>query len=386
MSNWPQLQLGDVVQPTEKRDPRNKPDEEFTYVDIASIDNKSKEIIETKKIIGAEAPSRARKIIRQGDIIVSTVRPNLNAVATISEHLDNQICSTGFSVLRPNSKLISGYLFAFVRSKFFINYLASKTRGANYPAVNDKDIKEIDIPIPSIKEQKRIVKILDEADALRKSRAEADRRTADLIPALFHKIFSGSEKSEIKSLDDICTKITDGVHLTPTYVDSGIPFLRVTDIKKGTIKWNKTKCIPEEEYKNITRRIKPELGDILYSKNGTIGIAKEITWNHSFAHFVSLALLKPKKDIINSTFLECWLNTPDALMQATGNSRTGTVTNLHLREIKKICIPCPPMDLQLLFIKRVSEIRQLQVKQAKSRQRLDDLFQSCLHRAFNGEL
>src|SRR6266849_674598 len=99
MKQWPTMRLGDLLLPTEQRDPRENPSEEFSYVDIASIDNQSKTIIAAKRIIGADAPSRARKVIREGDVIVSTVRPNLNAVSVVPTNLDNEICSTGFSVL-----------------------------------------------------------------------------------------------------------------------------------------------------------------------------------------------------------------------------------------------------------------------------------------------
>src|SRR6185437_984083 len=305
--------LGNVVIPTEQRDPRDSPNAEFIYVDIASVDNSTKTIASAKIIRGADAPSRARRVIREGDIIVSTVRPNLNAVALVPKNLDNQICSTGYAVLRPSSRITSAYLYAFVRSPTFVDYLVARTTGANYPAVNDSEMKEVPIPIPSPAEQEEFTKLLDETDALRKLRAQADRRTDDLIPALFHETFGDVKSGKSKQLGELCLKITDGVHLTPTYVNDGVPFLRVTDIHKPEIDWSNVKRIPQQEYEQMTRRVKPEKGDVLYSKNGTIGIAKEISWERPFSHFVSLALLKPKRDLLNPTFLTTYLNTPVAL-------------------------------------------------------------------------
>jgi type I restriction enzyme S subunit len=247
-------------------------------------------------------------------------------------------------------------------------------------------LKSIPLPVPPLAKQERMVKLLDEADELRQLRTQADGRTAALIPALFHKMFGDEAAESGKPLGEVCSKITDGVHITPTYVDEGVPFLRVTDIQEDQIDWNSVKRIPESEYDQITRRTKPEQHDILYSKNGTIGIAKEITWERPFAHFVSLALLKPKRDILNPTFLTSYLNTPDALRQAVGHTKTGTVSNLHLNEIRKMRVPCPDMETQQSFVKWVEEIRELATRQAASRKRSDDLFQSMLHRAFNGEL
>ena len=125
----------------------------------------------------------------------------------------------------------------------------------------------------------------------------------ELKMSSFREQLRKCQKSEIR-LGDICTRITDGVHVTPTYTVTGIPFLRVTDIRGEEIDWARVKRIARDEYDAITRRIKPQLGDILYSKNGTIGVAKEITWREPFAHFVSLALLKPDRTRVRS-FLSC---------------------------------------------------------------------------------
>jgi type I restriction enzyme, S subunit len=108
------------------------------------IDREQKTITQTAEIPGADSPSRARKEIRAGDILISTVRPNLNAVAMVSPELDGQIASTGFCVLRPDrSKVEGGYLFYFVRTKSFIETLSAVVRGAHYPAVSDRDVKSV---------------------------------------------------------------------------------------------------------------------------------------------------------------------------------------------------------------------------------------------------
>jgi type I restriction enzyme S subunit len=188
----------------------------------------------------------------------------------------------------------------------------------------------------------------------------------EFVPALFHEMFgdpiTNPKHIKVVTLKDACLKITDGTHVTPTYTAKGIPFLRVTDIQSDEIDWNSVKHIPHAEYVELIRRVKPEKGDILYSKNGTIGVAKEITWDIPFAHFVSLALLKPNHDIFDSTFLTAFLNTPFALHQAKEHSKTGTVTNLHLVEINKIRVPCPCMPIQREFTQRMQEAREIQTR------------------------
>ena len=118
-----------------------------------------------------------------------------------------------------------------------------------------------------------------------------------------------------KKLSDVCSKITDGAHKTPTYVDDGVPFLRVKDIHNQSILWENTKKIPKKEHEELIKRCKPEKGDILYSKNGTIGLSKIIDWEHECSIFVSLALLKPEKKLIDSQFLKIFLDSSYALTQ-----------------------------------------------------------------------
>ncbi len=96
----------------------------FRYVDISSVDNQRKSIVEAKTIVGKEAPSRARQMIRANDVLVATTRPNLNAVAIVPPELDGSICSTGFCVLRSNGQVVQEYLFAFVRTGQFIRSLS----------------------------------------------------------------------------------------------------------------------------------------------------------------------------------------------------------------------------------------------------------------------
>src|SRR5438034_532807 len=148
-------EIRDHVLKTEVKDPRRVPDARFKYVDIGGIDNKTGRIVEAKDILGKDAPSRARRVIQAGDVLVSTVRPNLNATALVPPELDNQICSTGFSVLRCRSSLDSHYLYAFTRRKEFIRLLGTRMKGASYPAVTNDDVLDVKIPVPPVEIQKR---------------------------------------------------------------------------------------------------------------------------------------------------------------------------------------------------------------------------------------
>jgi type I restriction enzyme S subunit len=132
----------------------------FVYIDIGSVDNLSKRIAKPKTVSSGKAPSRARQKVRTGDVLVSTVRPNLNAVARVSSDLDGAIASTGFVVLRPKQGVLSDWLLLVVRSKRFVSEMSQLVRGALYPAVRASQIRAFSIPVPPTQEQLRIIQKL----------------------------------------------------------------------------------------------------------------------------------------------------------------------------------------------------------------------------------
>jgi type I restriction enzyme S subunit len=137
------------------------PDYEMLYVDISSVSRI--EGITTKEEMSFEdAPSRARRRVRDGDTIVSTVRTYLRAIAPIENAEDNLIVSTGFAVLRPLS-IFSGYLSLFLQSHFVVESIVARSVGVSYPAINASDIRDISITIPPLSEQHDIVDRIREA-------------------------------------------------------------------------------------------------------------------------------------------------------------------------------------------------------------------------------
>jgi type I restriction enzyme S subunit len=154
----------------------------FIYVDISAIDNTRKSISDPKELDTLAAPSRARQQIRAGDVLVSMTRPNLNAVAKVPPELDGAIASTGFAVLRP-IEVHPDWVFSHVRSKSFVESMTALVRGALYPAVRPADVRQYEIPLPPLNEQRRIVAKLE---ALQERTRNA-REALEAIPPLIEK-------------------------------------------------------------------------------------------------------------------------------------------------------------------------------------------------------
>lgn len=133
---------------------------QINYVDIGSVTNKDG-ITNVQKMLFKEAPSRARRIIHTNDTIISTVRTYLKAIAYIDEKYDNHICSTGFAVITPKNNIDPKFLFYILHSENFICKVERISTGANYPAITANKLINLKCLMPSLQEQKNIIKYIE---------------------------------------------------------------------------------------------------------------------------------------------------------------------------------------------------------------------------------
>lgn len=140
---------------------------EFLYIDLSSVNRDDNKIVETQSINYKTAPSRAQQMVLKQDVIFGSTRPMLKRYCIILDKYNNQICSTGFCVLRANTELVlPKWIFYIVASSDFYNHVEKYQKGASYPAISDAEIKLYKIPVPPLPEQQRIVDILDRFDTL----------------------------------------------------------------------------------------------------------------------------------------------------------------------------------------------------------------------------
>lgn len=159
---WEEKEISSIVEKIQTVDPKKMPEEKFSYIDITSVSSNSEDTLRPRILSKYEAPSRARKLVQEGDTIFATTRPYLKNIAYIPKMLHGSVASTGFCVLRPKKKLIdSKYLFLIASSDPFIDEVSSFQKGATYPAVSDTVIHKIKIPLPPLAEQRKIVAHLD---------------------------------------------------------------------------------------------------------------------------------------------------------------------------------------------------------------------------------
>jgi type I restriction enzyme S subunit len=198
---WVEKTLGEVLIKTKTIDPTKSPDAEFTYLDVSSVNKETKEIENTVILLGKDAPSRARKLVKTNDVIFATVRPTHSRVALITEEYNEQVCSTGYIVLRAKEYLNNSLVFYFLLTYGFNKQMEKLQKGASYPAVTDSEVKGIYIRYPKLLTEQ--LTIVDQLDALRaetqKLEAIYQKKIADLEElkkSVLQKAFSGELKTE----------------------------------------------------------------------------------------------------------------------------------------------------------------------------------------------
>ena len=198
---WEEKSLGEVLVKTETVDPTKKPNEEFIYLDVSSVNKETKEIENATNLLGKDAPSRARKLVRTNDVIFATVRPTHSRVALITEDYNEQVCSTGYFVLRAKEFLNNNFVFYFLLTYGFNKQMEKLQKGASYPAVTDAEVKSILIPFPkSISEQKTIVQKLNalsvETKKLEAIYQQKINDLEELKKSVLQKAFAGELKTK----------------------------------------------------------------------------------------------------------------------------------------------------------------------------------------------
>jgi type I restriction-modification system DNA methylase subunit len=220
---------------------------EINYIDIASV--KGGQILELQKLSN-DFPSRAKRIVKKGDILYSSVRPNLKGYVYISDDIQNGIASTGFADIRvkePNT-ILSKYLY-YIMTSDYINYdLISKAKGAQYPAVSFDDFETIKIPIPSLERQQEIVEYCEYNDTLVKQlekEIENNKKQAEqFITGIVKAQVQTEEQSDTSSVN---TEPIDEVQNEIVSVEEEVIIEPKPKVKKIVKKVKKPLVIVEDE-------------------------------------------------------------------------------------------------------------------------------------------
>ena len=273
-----------------------------------------------------------------------------------------------------------------ILDRAFKGVLTSKWRNENKVS----DVKELLKSINDEKIKKWEEECLQaEKEGKKKPKKPIIREIEDMIVPVDEQPYKLPDSWVWVKLDNLCSKITDGTHKTPKYTDSGVPFISVKDIYDNQVSFNNTKFISQEEHNELYKRCNPEYDDILLTKSGTIGRTAVIKTKTEFSLFVSVALLKNYKNVIDSNYLS--LNIQDFFnkINISQTIKEGVIKNYHISDMKEQLIPLPPLEEQQEIVRILDEVleNENKVKELlELEERIDVLEKSILNKAFKGEL
>ena len=326
------------------------------YIDISSIDNEKKKLIGFQTMPFGESPSRARKVVKKGSILVSTVRPNLNAIAVLENDTPNiSVASTGFCILDCKDDVDNRFVFNFCKSRKFIDDMVSKATGASYPAVSDKIIRSALVPNYTYEEQCNISKVLDSiSDIIDKREAELFSLD-ELIKARFVELFGDPVKNpkgwEVVTIGDIATEVRYGTS-KPAVEGGKYPYLRMNNITSdGHLDLNDLKYIDiteDEIEKCVVRK-----GDVLFNRTNSIELVGktavfDLLDDMVIAGYIIRVRLNER--ILPEVFSQ-YMNL-EALKNILRSMAKGAVNqaNINAQELQSIKVYIPDMGAQKKFI------------------------------------
>mgnify|MGYP000719463951 CR=1 FL=1 len=442
-NSWCTVRLSDVVEKAEKIDPKRTPKRQFEYIDISSIDPTTFTIKGTTQHTGQTAPSRARQVVNSGDVLFSTVRPYLRKIASVPSSLDQQIASTGFTVIRPVTGVEWKYVLYYCMTDDFINAMTAVQRGTSYPAVRDSDVFDETIPLPPLAEQKRIVARIEElfseidngvANLYRAKELLGTYRqsvlkaafdgtlTEDWRSTLARGEHTGSLDKLSLSVDEIeaesrpdCGVLPSGwVWTTPSllssaenyalaigpfgsnlkvsdYRDSGVPLVFVRNIRSNSFGGADDKFITEQKAIQLEpHRVRS--GDILITKMGDPpGDACMYPLDRPDA-IITADCIKMTLDqsLPSASYVVHLINSPWGQRQIARITRGVAQRKVSLGRFKNIPLPLAPRDEQSEIARRIDEVfdscSRVESEIEYELSRTLELRQSVLMQAFTGNL
>jgi type I restriction enzyme S subunit len=356
----------------------------FRYVDLSSVDQDTKTIAANGEMPTSDAPSRARQLLRAGDVIVSTVRPNLNGVASVPADLDGATGSTGFCVLRADpDRLDPRYLLHWVRTPQFVSDMTKKATGQSYPAVSDRIVKESLIPLPTVEKQKRIAAVLDQADELSWLRQKSVERLRDLGQSLFDEMFGEPRRNprgfERVKLGEIVDFVGGSQPPKSNFLYEDGPervrFVQIRDFRTDAYKTYVPKALAKRPFSEddvMIGRYGPPVFQIFRGLAGTYNVA--------------LMKADPREGVTKD-FIFYLLQERALHSYVVANSeRTAGQSGVNLELLNNYQVYRPPLALQKDFSKRLAQFETVASSARLSSQQYGVLFTSLRQRAFAGEL
>lgn len=365
---------------------------EGRYKQFVGLENIEKD---TGRLIAISESSnetiKSNKFVFDSDsILYGKLRPYLNKV--LLPNFDG-ICSTDIIVLKPKlSKIDRHFLGAWMRHPIFVKEANNRSTGANLPRINPNVLIGMNIPVPPLDTQRKIVAILDKAEETKRLRAQANELTQKLLQSVFLEMFGDPLKNEkgmrIVNLQEICEEITVGIVVKPAsyYVKEGVPTFRSLNIKPNKLVPDNLVFVSSSDNDTVLSKSKLHGGDVLAVRTGYPGTACVVPDGYEGANCIDLIIMRPNKALVNCHYLSYFLNSAYGKAQSLAGNTGLAQQHLNISKLRRIQIPLPPLSMQNQFALSVEQVVGFLDQQQSSTTLVVSLFDTLMASAFNGEL
>jgi type I restriction enzyme M protein len=259
------------------------------------------------------------------------------------------VVSGDIYVLRPQAEGLLPDLLPFVcLSERFFQHAVGTSAGSLSPRTNWSSLATFQFDLPPLDQQRRICELLWAVDEVLSAADQQVLLCQVQLQAAIDRIFTpdGKRKSVgVRPLVELTTKIVDGVHKTPTYTSTGVPFVVIENLNRGPgIDLNETRYVSADDHIEFTKRADPQRGDVLVSKDGTLGLTRYVDTDTPFSIFVSVALLKPRRGVLDGRFLTYYMRSKLFWEHVRKTSAGSALKHIHLRDFKSA--PFPVISIQ----------------------------------------
>lgn len=343
--------------------------------------------------VPAERISEKQKIQRN-DVVIAASSGSLDIVGKAAQALED--FDGGFGafckVLRPNSKVHPRYFAQFFKTPEYRRRISALAEGVNINNLRNEHLDDMEIPLPSLEEQRRIADILDGAEALRVKRQATLARLDTLARAIFIHLF-GDPVANPKgwptlNFEQLCERVTVGIVVRPAsyYVPHGVPALRSLNIKRGYISLEELVYVSEADNRTTLAKTRLKAGDLVIVRSGQPGTAAVVPSELDGVNAIDLLIATPNREVSDAVFLCHFFNSAGGDHLVLASQRGQIQKHLNVGALNRAVIPLPPIELQREFARRVTAVEKLKTAQQTSLSETDALFDSLQYRAFRGEL
>lgn len=329
------------------------------------------------------------------DCLISRLPDPVGRACLLPDIGSRMITAVDCTILRFDEKIIIPKFFIYyTQSNKYLFDVDKNTTGTTRKRISKNNLSKIKIPIPPLSEQQRIVDILDQSFAAIDQAIENTEKNLQKSKELFNNyldnIFLDNGEWNTQKLGNV-SFITDGAHNSPKNNDNGdYMYITAKNIKTFGLDLSNVTYILKEDHQKIYKRCPVKRGDILYIKDGaTTGIATINTLDEEFSLLSSVALIRPFSEI-NNKFLVYYMNSNLGKENFLGNIGGVAITRLTITKLKNVIISYPSKEKQTYFVEKLdnlrNEIEELVKSYSTKLTLLQELKQSLLHKAFQGEL